>query len=577
MTNELNKDECTINSVKTLNDNITSEKVEKPHKDNNIDLSFVRNRLEDFREDILKNMEHRMSSMIDEVLQELRQHHLQRSEFKNFAQTERANVTEFTWDNRSRNITKSPKTHGSTDDTNTSNTSISNTAATKLKEHRRTLPEKIFMTRESYLTALLEVEHMRTIYHIFFMILIVLLINCICYDYFVEGRINFGLETMKSGFNKIHYVFIVWFIEHLFVLSLYYAFNIWRSMRLKLINQKLLKSFWNYVCLVTYISSQLLFAYIASAICLRLDLPFISASVLLLESTRLLMKMHAFIRSNAARVLSGKIKGDDALIHATENMPSFSAYLYFLFAPTLIYRDHYPRTSRINWRFAMARFLEVVAVAFLYSYIHERYIIPNFSEYGRESLTASAIIVKLFGMLMPSMIVFLGAFYVILHSWLNFTAELLRFGDRMFYKDWWTANNFDAYYRNWNVVVHDWLYEYVYRDFYTHVFKGSKLGASLVVFIVSAWAHEHVLSYALQIFFPVMFFFFVGVGVPLVLVTRQSPKNVGNIILWFSLTFGNGMMLSLYSMEYYARQNCGKIYSNWTDYVTPALWSCYIS
>lgn len=75
---------------------------------------------------------------------------------------------------------------------------------------------------------------------------------------------------------------------------------------------------------------------------------------------------------------------------------------------------------------------------------------------------------------------------------------MLRFADRMFYKvtifchcqpqkpltflpfcfvpsilivvifflqDWWNSTSFANYYRTWNVVVHDWLYYYMYLDF----------------------------------------------------------------------------------------------------------------
>lgn len=31
-------------------------------------------------------------------------------------------------------------------------------------------------------------------------------------------------------------------------------------------------------------------------------------------------------------------------------------------------------------------------------------------------------------------------------------------------QDWWNSTSFANYYRTWNVVVHDWLYYYVYRD-----------------------------------------------------------------------------------------------------------------
>jgi len=43
---------------------------------------------------------------------------------------------------------------------------------------------------------------------------------------------------------------------------------------------------------------------------------------------------------------------------------------------------------------------------------------------------------------------------------------MLRFGDRLFYKDWWNSVNFSGYYRNWNIVVHDWLFTYIYQDTY---------------------------------------------------------------------------------------------------------------
>lgn len=32
-------------------------------------------------------------------------------------------------------------------------------------------------------------------------------------------------------------------------------------------------------------------------------------------------------------------------------------------------------------------------------------------------------------------------------------------------QDWWNSTSFTNYYRTWNVVVHDWLFYYGYRDF----------------------------------------------------------------------------------------------------------------
>ena len=67
---------------------------------------------------------------------------------------------------------------------------------------------------------------------------------------------------------------------------------------------------------------------------------------------RLIMKMYSFVRENGYKVLYPWHKDDTsgpAVWYAGQMSPqpgSFSQYLYFLFAPTLLYRDHYPRQAR---------------------------------------------------------------------------------------------------------------------------------------------------------------------------------------------------------------------------------------
>ena len=65
------------------------------------------------------------------------------------------------------------------------------------------------------------------------------------------------------------------------------------------------------------------------------------------------MKGYSFIRENAYKVLYPWSKDDKfgpAEWYAGQMSPrvaSFSQYLYFLFAPTFLYRDHYPRYASI--------------------------------------------------------------------------------------------------------------------------------------------------------------------------------------------------------------------------------------
>ncbi|ALC47858.1 CG8112 [Drosophila busckii] len=550
-------------------------------------LQFVREKLLAFQKKMIGDVEQRMSCLIQDVMLDIQQQQL-RQQFDNSTDRTSAGNGNI-WHNRqpqtangksaesdisdSPNLQSDAAAQNETTPASKQHNNEKEKQQQQQKQQRRGLPDKVFAFRESYLTALLQVEHMRTIYNIFYTILVLFFLNVICYDYFVEGHINFAFDTFNGGLKRLHYVMGIWLLEHIFVLLLFYAFRGWAIMRAKLQTHNSLQRFWSHSSLIMYISAQLVFGYVSTSLCLKLNLPFVSACVLLLESTRLLMKMHAFVRYNAARVLAGKLKTDNEPCPAP--MPSLQSYVYFLFAPTLIYRDSYPRTTHIRWKFALCRLLEMVAVAFLYAFIHERHIHEHFHLFGKEPMGASQLIVKLFGMMLPSAIIFLCGFYMILHSWLNFTSELLRFGDRMFYKDWWTSHTYDTYYRNWNVVVHDWLYEYVYKDCYKYICKGSKTASSLLVFMISALVHEQVLGFALQMFFPVMFVFFGVVGVALVFLMRRAPKTLGNIFLWFSLILGNGMLISLYAMEYYAKRNCELSYKHWTDYVTPALWRCY--
>ena len=61
------------------------------------------------------------------------------------------------------------------------------------------------------------------------------------------------------------------------------------------------------------------------------------------------MKSYSFVRENAYKVFCPWHKDDTtgpAVWYAGQMSPtvgSFSQYVYFLFCPTLLYRDHYPR------------------------------------------------------------------------------------------------------------------------------------------------------------------------------------------------------------------------------------------
>jgi len=95
-------------------------------------------------------------------------------------------------------------------------------------------------------------------------------------------------------------------------------------------------------------------------------------------------------------------------------------------------------------------FAQVLGVLFYLYFIFVRFCVPVFQQIGREPLTPKALVLSVFGCMMPGTLVLLSGFFLLLHSWLNAFAEMLCFADRMFYEDWWNSHTYATYYRTWN-------------------------------------------------------------------------------------------------------------------------------
>ncbi|KAG0610945.1 hypothetical protein M758_7G102600 [Ceratodon purpureus] len=136
---------------------------------------------------------------------------------------------------------------------------------------------------------------------------------------------------------------------------------------------------------------------------------------------------------------------------------------YFMLAPTLCYQLSYPRSETIRKGWVLRQAGKLVVFVGLMGFIIEQYINPTVrnSQHPLKGnyLQAAERILKLS---MPVLYVWLCLFYCLFHLWLNIVAELLRFGDREFYKDWWNAQTVEEYWRMWNMPVHKWMVRHIY-------------------------------------------------------------------------------------------------------------------
>ncbi|XP_061186108.1 sterol O-acyltransferase 1-like [Saccostrea echinata] len=433
----------------------------------------------------------------------------------------------------------------------------------KKKREGGELPDKEFMPRNSVLTDLFRIKDVKTIYHIFVAILIVFSLNTLVYDLINEGRLNLSFDLIQYGMGKFSKVMELWVSMTLSTLLVVYpGFYYWSMHR-----KPGRVGGYDIAAGCVYILYQLVFLVWPVKYITDNALPPGSSIIVTAEQIRLMMKVHAFVRENAAKVLAFK-KDDSSEDHVC---PDFSKYLYFLFIPTLVYRDSYPRTQKIRWSYVVSNLGQVLACLFYTYYIFERFLVPVFRNFGREHITAKALILSVFGSMLPATLVLVLGFFAILHSWFNAFAEMMTFADRMFYKDWWNSTSFASYYRTWNIVVHDWLYTYIYKDAFK-LFPNNRSLAMACVFLISAVAHEYVLIMCFKFFYPVLFVMFMGAGFGFIFF-----KGVGrgwNVFLWLMLIMGNGMLMCLYSLEWYARQRCPENTDNFLDYLIPRSWTC---
>ena len=246
------------------------------------------------------------------------------------------------------------------------------------------------------------------------------------------------------------------------------------------------------------------------------------------------MKVHAFVRTKAS-----------------EELPrlSFPNYLYFLFAPTLIYRDAYPRNKTINWKFVAQCLLEFVTGVFALTFCVENCFPP--SERWAQKFTVNEVLLVIVEIIGYAAILLVCPFFIVFHSFHNFFAEILQFGDRLFYLDWWNEHTVNGWLVKNDKVVQDWLYYYVYRDFRKHIYDNALL-AKLTVFLLSFVVHEWVVFCCTGGLVPVIFFVFVVVGIPLTFF--DIPKNILSVVVfWCSLILFSAIGFVFYTLEWYAR------------------------
>lgn len=390
-----------------------------------------------------------------------------------------------------------------------------------------------------------------TVFNIFVAILLLIFMKMFYHDMYTKGHDFIDLTMIHDLFDDIQVCMLYWL--PLFLSTFTVVFIV------KYVKTRLLSGLC-YTALQCFI-----FAFSIKAALKKESSP-LMGMILTCEMARLAMKTHAYYR--------------EKLLHCTDNpyikfVPEFAKkrgvtveqlnlpkikleglcieirkFNYFLWIPRLVYRDEYPRRVKRSKANLLANFI-TFNLCFYYTFaMLKGFINPTFMRYfqGQADFEELYTVCTVTGILFMVM-----AFFGVLHSWMNMFAEITRFGDREFYNDWWNVSNFGAYYRKWNIIVHEFLYYYVYNDSVRFTLgKITSGGSKFLVFFISALVHEIIIACTFKFFFPILLILFGGPGVFLMQMTTSNNRLLG-ILLWLQLIIGNGILIALYGLEYYTR------------------------
>jgi len=169
---------------------------------------------------------------------------------------------------------------------------------------------------------------------------------------------------------------------------------------------------------------------------------------------------------------------------------TFHNLLYYWWAPTLVYQPVYPRSEGIRWSFVFKRFTETILLCIVIWIATAQYAAPLLQNSLDHIATMNlvSIVERILKLSTISLFCWLAGFYALFQSFLNGLAELMTFGDRQFYGDWWNSTSIRVYWTSWNKPVYHFMKRHIYAPM---VGRGMPpVVAQIIVFVFSGILHE---------------------------------------------------------------------------------------
>ena len=233
---------------------------------------------------------------------------------------------------------------------------------------------------------------------------------------------------------------------------------------------------------------------------------------------------------------------------------------YFWWAPTLVYQPVYPMNKTRRWDFIIKRMAEFFLLCVVIWIASAQYAVPLLQNSLTDisKLNLVNMLERVLKLSTISLVCWLAGFFALFQSFLNGLAEIMYFGDREFYSDWWNVSNVRSYWTSWNKPVTHFMKRHIYTPM---VGRGvPTILAQVITFLFSGMLHELLIGVPTHNILGVAFFGMVG-QLPLIFLTDplgkwegHNAKLVGNLIFWFSFcVFGQPIAAMAYFFAWQAK------------------------
>jgi len=224
---------------------------------------------------------------------------------------------------------------------------------------------------------------------------------------------------------------------------------------------------------------------------------------------------------------------------------TFIDFIYYLLYPTLVFEVSYPRTDRIRWAYIVEKCGLCLGLFSCLHLICQFYILPHLQRSHIEPFIDSVLT-----LVVPFCVCVWLVFYVIFDCVCNGMAELTRFANREFNKDWWNSTTMEEFSRRWNLPVHAWLHRHIFTELKKNFGYRNEFSA-FITFLVSSIFHEFILILTFRLVMPYLFLSQM-LQIPLIMIGKKlKGTSQGNFFFWAGIIVGIPLLSTLYSREYF--------------------------